>query len=115
MKLNQDFRMAVETVLYLAKNKSGEYLQAEEIAKKLKFSVGYLQKAIQALGRQGIVECKRGRIGGMKIAASVVTLKDIWEATSGALDIIDPPLTVMNKPVKAFGQAMDKVIIYKKK
>jgi Rrf2 family protein len=115
VKLNQDFRMAVETVLYLGKNKSGKYVQAEEIAKKLDFSVGYLQKAIQALSRRGIVECKRGRIGGMKIAAKMVTLRDIWEATNGALDFTDPPLPVMDKPIKAFAQAMDKVIIYKKK
>ena len=64
MKINQDFIMAVETILFLKKRKKDDYLQASEIAKSLDFSVGYLQKVIQMLSRQGIVECKRGRIGG---------------------------------------------------
>ena len=115
MKLNQDFVMAVETVLYLGKRKGAGYVQAGEIAKTLKFSVGYLQKVIQTLGRRGIVECKRGRIGGVRIGPKVVTLLDIWEASSGGLDFTDPPLAVMNKPLKAFAGELRQIVIYKKK
>ena len=115
MKLNQDFGMAVETVVYLGKKKDAKYVQAGEIAKTLKFSVGYLQKVIQNLGRRGIVECKRGRIGGARIGPKTVTLLDIWEATCGGLDFTDPPLAMMNKPLKAFADALRKIIIYKKK
>jgi len=115
VKLNQDFGMAVETVLYLGKKKGGNYVQAGRVAKTLKFSVGYLQKVIQNLGRRGIVECKRGRIGGVRIGPKVVTLLDIWEATCGGLDFTDPPLPVMDKPLKTFADAMSKIIIYKKK
>ena len=115
MKLNQDFGMAVETIVYLGKKKGANYVQAGEIAKALKFSVGYLQKVIQTLGRRGIVECKRGRIGGVKIGRKVVTLLDIWEATCGGLDFTDPPLAVMNKPLKVFAGALREIIIYKKK
>lgn len=115
MKLNQDFGMAVETVLYLGKKKNANYIQAGAIAKALNFSVGYLQKVIQSLGRHGIVECKRGRIGGVKIGRKVITMLDIWEATCGGLDFTDPPLALMNKPLKAFADALKEIIIYKKK
>jgi len=115
VKLNQDFVMAVETVLYLGKSRRGEYVQAGDIAKSLKFSVGYLQKVMQNLSRRSIVECKRGRVGGAKIVAKVVTLRDVWEATSGRLDFADPPLAVMDKPLKTFADALGKVVIYRKK
>ena len=49
MKLNQDFTMAVQTVQFLGKRKGGDYIQAEQIAEKLGFSVGYLQKVMQML------------------------------------------------------------------
>ena len=49
MKINWDFAMSVETILFLKKRKTTEYLQASEIAKALNFSVGYLQKVIQML------------------------------------------------------------------
>jgi len=115
VKLNQDFGMAVETVVYLGKKKDTKYIQAGEIAKALKFSVGYLQKVIQNLGRRGIVECKRGRIGGARIGPKTVTLLDIWEATCGGLDFTDPPLAMMNKPLKAFAAALRKIVVYGKR
>ena len=114
MKINQDFAMSVETILYLRKRKDSEYLQASEIAKTLDFSVGYLQKVIQMLSKQGIVECKRGRIGGVRIKAKVVTLLDLWEATCGGLDYRNPSLGVMKKPLKAFSDSMNQVVVCKK-
>ncbi len=114
MKINQDFGMSVETILFLKKRKTTDYLQASEIAKALDFSVGYLQKVIQMLSKQGIVECKRGRIGGVRIRAKVITLLDLWKATCGGLDYTDPALAVMKKPLKAFSDSMSKVVIYRK-
>ena len=114
MRLNQDFAMAVETINYLKKTKSAGYTQSVQIAKALNFSVGYLQKVMQTLGRHGILECKRGRIGGVKLRANVVTLLDLWKATCGELYLTDPALAVMDKPLKTFRDAMSKVIIYKK-
>ena len=40
VKINQDFVMSVETILFLKKRKKNDYLQASEIAKSLDFSVG---------------------------------------------------------------------------
>jgi DNA-binding IscR family transcriptional regulator len=115
MKLNQDFAMSVGTIIYLKQSKTVSFIQAKEIAKALNFSVGYLQKVIQTLGRQGILECKRGRIGGVRIRAATVTLLDLWKATCGGLEFTDPPLAIMENPLKAFRDALNKVVIYKKK
>lgn len=114
MKLNQDFAMAVEAMRYLGKRKSTDYIQSKKIAKALGFSVGYLQKVVQTLSKRGILECKRGRIGGVKIRSAVVTLLDLWEVTCGGLDFTDPPIATMDKPLKAFKDSMRRVVIYKK-
>lgn len=115
VKINQDFIMAVETILFLKKRKKDDYLQASEIAKSLDFSVGYLQKVIQMLSRQGIVECKRGRIGGVRIRARAITLLDLWKATCGGLDYAQPAVAAMKKPLRAFADSMDKSVIYRKR
>jgi len=115
VKLNQDFGMAVETVQFLGNRKTADYIQAAEIAKTLKFSVGYLQKVIQTLSKHGIVECKRGRIGGVRIRARNITLLDLWNVTCGELNYADPPLAIMKNPLKAFSDSMGKIVVYKKK
>lgn len=114
MKINQDFAMSVETILFLKKRKNSDFLQASEIAKTLNFSVGYLQKVIQMLSKQGLVECKRGRIGGVRIRAKTITLLDLWHATCGGLDYKAPVLAVMRQPLKAFADSMGKTVIYRK-
>ncbi len=115
MKLNQDFGMAVETVRFLKGRKGADYIQAKEIAKALDYSVGYLQKVVQTLGKFGILECKRGRIGGVRLRAKVITLLDVWKATCGDPSFTDPPLAIMDKPLKAFRDAMSKIVIHKRK
>jgi DNA-binding IscR family transcriptional regulator len=113
VKLNQDFGMAVETILYLKKKGNADYIQSKEIARELKFSVGYLQKVIQSMSKRGILECKRGRIGGVKIRANVITLLDLWETTCGQLEFTDPPLPLMKKPLKALSDALQQIVIFK--
>jgi DNA-binding IscR family transcriptional regulator len=115
MKLNHDFAMSVETILYLKEREPNDFIQAKEIAKTLNFSVGYLQKVVQTLSRHGILECKRGRIGGVKLRAKIVTLLDLWQATCGGLEFTSPPLAVMEKPLKAFRESLSKVVICKRK
>lgn len=114
MKINLDFGMSVKTILFLKKRKNNDYVQAGQIAKALDFSVGYLQKVIQMLSKHGVVECKRGRIGGVRIRAKTITLLDLWNATCGSLDISDPALTLMKKPIRAFADSLNKTVIYSK-
>ena len=115
MKINQDFAMSIETILYLNKKKSNDYVQAGLIAQTLDFSVGYLQKVIQMLSKHGIVECKRGRIGGVRLRARTITLLDLWEATCGRLELAEPSLAIMKKPMKAFADSLRSTVIYKVK
>ena len=114
MKLNQDFGMAVKTITYLKNKKMNEYIQSKEIAKQMKFSVGYLQKVVQTLSRYGIIECKRGRIGGIRIKANRVTLLDLWEATCGKLEVKPPMMPEMKAPLTAFRNSMKNIVIFSK-
>ena len=111
MKFNMDFTMAVETVQFLKKRNSNDYIQAEQIGKTLNFSVGYLQRIIQTLARHGILECRRGRIGGARLRNRKVTLLDLWNVTFGQIDIANPAVPELKKPLKAFSDAMKKVVI----
>jgi len=114
MRFNQDFEMAVETILLLKKKKRDGYLQSGEVAKNLNYSAGYLHKVTLKLGRYGIMECKRGVTGGIRIRARQITLLDVWKAIYGGFDYNHPALPVMKKPLKAFADSLDKVVIYKK-
>ena len=114
LKINQDFGMAVHTVKYLKDKNTDEYIQAGEIGKELNFSVGYLQKVIQMLGKHGLLECKRGRVGGVRLSADVITLLDLWQITCGQTEFTDPSMSIMEKPLKAFTDSMKKIIVYKK-
>jgi len=107
--------MSVETILFLKDRKTADFIQAKEIAKALNYSLGYLQKVVQTLGKYGLVECKRGRIGGVRLRAKVITLLDLWKATCGDLTFTDPPVAAMEKPLKAFRDSLSKVVIYKKR
>ena len=114
IKVNQDFGMAVKTILYLKDKKTSDYIQAGEIAKDLNYSVGYLQKVIQMLNKNGIFECKRGREGGVKLSADAVNLLDLWKITCGDPELVGPDLEIMEKPIKAFVDSMSKLYVYKK-
>ncbi len=112
MKLNLDFTMAVETIQFLQKNKSNDLIKAETVAKELDYSFGYLQKVIQVLNKQGLIECKRGRVGGMRLGKRKITLLDIWNVTLGQIDA-DLYIPELKKPVKAFADELKKVVICK--
>ena len=114
MKLNQDFTMAVETIQFLKKRKNNDFIQAGEVAKKLDFSVGYLQKVIQTLSKHGLVECKRGRIGGVRLRNKTITLLDLWAVTCGEIDTVSPAVPALKKPLKVFSDALSKVVVVKK-
>lgn len=111
MKLNMDFTMAVETIQFLQKRKNNDFIQTEKIAEKLDYSIGYLQKVIQTLSRQGLIEGKRGRIGGVRLRKRKITLLDIWTVTCGQIDTADPVVPDLKKPLKAFSDALSKVVV----
>jgi len=114
LKINQDFGMAIAAVNFLKDKDTSIYIQAGEIAKHLNFSVGYLQKVIQMLNKHGLLECKRGRIGGVRLSADSITLLELWNITCGEAELADKNLAIMEKPLKAFFDSMAKIVVYKK-
>lgn len=112
--MNQDLGMAIAAINFLKDKNTSSYIQAGEIAKSLNFSVGYLQKVIQMLNKHGLLECKRGRVGGVRLTSKTITLLDLWNITCGETEIAEPSLTIMDKPLKDFFKSMSKVIVYKK-
>ena len=113
MKFNLDFTMAVKTVQFLEKRKGNDYIQAKQIAGKLGFPVDCLQKVMQTLSRHGIIESKRGRIGGVRLRKRKITLLDLWNVMCGRIDLLDPVVPEAKKPLKAFSDAMSKAVICK--
>ena len=106
--------MAIAAIDFLKEKNTSEYIQAGEIAKALNFSVGYLQKVIQMLNKHGLLECKRGRIGGVKLSGNTITLLDLWNITCGETEFTDPSMAIMKKPLTVFFDSMSKIIVYKK-
>ncbi|UCG46238.1 MAG: Rrf2 family transcriptional regulator [Phycisphaerales bacterium] len=112
MRLNLDFIMAVRAVQFLQKRKTNDYVQAEEIAGELGFCTGYLQRVMQTLSKHGMVESKRGITGGTRLGKKKITLLDLWTFTCGRIDLADPPVPELKKPMKALADAMSKVVMW---
>ena len=114
MRLNHDFTMAVQTIQFLKQKNRDTFIQTEKIAEKCDFSLGYLQKTMQTLSRHGIVQSKRGRIGGVRLRNKNVTMLDLWNITCGTLDVSVQNVPLLEKPLKAFAAALKKTVIYQK-
>ena len=112
MKINRDFEMAVKTINYFKRRKKDEYIQSHRVAKDLNYSPGYLHKVVLRLGQRGIVHCKRGANGGLKISQDRITLYDVWKATYGDINHNANELAIMKKPLRIFAEAMDDVVLY---
>jgi Rrf2 family nitric oxide-sensitive transcriptional repressor len=64
----------------------------QRVSKATRISLPYLAKVFQDLGKAGLIEAKRGRNGGIKLAkpASRITLLDVVEALEPMNRAIDP-------------------------
>jgi DNA-binding IscR family transcriptional regulator len=67
---------------------------------------------MQTLGKHGLIESKRGRIGGAKLRKRKITLLDIWNVTCGQIDTA-PAVPALKKPLKTFSDALSKVVVCK--
>lgn len=75
----------LQAVLYLAATKDGFVYSADEISKKLNIPKEFISKILQSLTESGIVESKKGKSGGFKLAKhpSKIKLINIVEAIDG--------------------------------
>ena len=75
----------LQAILFMAANSNECVCPAEEISKKLNIPKEFISKILQSLTECGIVESKRGKSGGFKLAKhpSKIKLIDIVEAIDG--------------------------------
>jgi Rrf2 family protein len=78
---------AVRAVVELATAADGEYVKADELARRQEIPRHFLDNILTDLRRGGIVATLRGAEGGSRLArpASEITIADILRATEGPL------------------------------
>ena len=75
----------LQAVLFMATRDYNCVCPAEEVSKKLNIPKEFISKILQSLTESGIVESKKGKFGGFKLAMhpSKIKLIDIVEAIDG--------------------------------
>ena len=75
----------LQAILFMAARDFNCVCPAEEISKKLNIPKEVISKILQSLTESGIVESKKGKLGGFKLAMhpSKIKLIDIVEAIDG--------------------------------
>ena len=75
----------LQAVLFMATQEKNCVYPAEEISKKLNIPKEFISKILQSLTESGIIESKKGKSGGFKLAKqpSKIKLIDIVEAIDG--------------------------------
>jgi Rrf2 family protein len=76
---------ALQAILLMAASESDCICPAEEISKKLNIPKEFISKILQSLTESGMIESKKGKAGGFKLAKhpSKIKLIDIVEAVDG--------------------------------
>lgn len=74
MFFSKSFGYALRSVLYLADAGSGEKVQLNEIAAKLKVPRHFLGKVMKKLAKEGIIQSQKGPGGGFVIRESTMTM-----------------------------------------
>lgn len=75
----------LQAILYMAAQSNGCVCPAEEISKKLNIPKEFISKILQSMTDSGIIESKKGKSGGFKLAKhpSKIKLIDIVAAIDG--------------------------------
>jgi Rrf2 family protein len=95
--ITQTAEYALRAVVYLAMRPDSQPASALEISEAVRVPVGYLQKILRMLARQGILSAQRGSGGGFAMAkvATAISVLDILDATdSGPQRIERCPLGI---------------------
>ena len=76
---------ALQAILLMAASKNDCVCPAEEISKKLNIPKEFISKILQSLTESGLIESKKGKAGGFKLAKqpSQIKLIDIVESVDG--------------------------------
>jgi Rrf2 family protein len=88
--LNMKSRYAIRALQYLAKVYSVGPVQIDEIAETQRIPKKFLTVILSELGREGLIESRRGRDGGYWLARPPedITYSDIVRTTRGSLALV---------------------------
>jgi Rrf2 family protein len=91
VRVAQQIDYAVRGLVKLAAIPGDEYLRAADIANDLGMPKRFFEQQIAALARADLVQCRRGRAGGCRLArpAAEISLADIIVALEG--EVLDVP------------------------
>jgi len=73
--LNQTAEYALRVVVHLAGLPAGESARAAALASELDIPANYLSKILHQLAAEGILESRRGRAGGFRLAVAASRLR----------------------------------------
>ena len=95
VRMSEAVSLALHAAGLLA-GSSGRLLRTKEMARLLRVSEAHLSKVLQRMTRAGQVKPTRGPGGGFGLArpAEEISLKDIYEAVEGPLDVATCPFNI---------------------
>jgi Rrf2 family protein len=81
MLFNQTTTYAIRAIAYLARQPDNRFIGANEIAEEVGAPANYLGKTLQIYVRNGILQARRGKTGGLRLVANPeeTTLWDLLE------------------------------------
>lgn len=103
MQITRQSEYAIKILVDLASSPRGEIVHSKAIAERKKIPEKFLQKTIQVLVRTGMVESRRGTLGGVRLAVDPdsLTVVDVITAIEGPVTInlcMDDSFDCDNKP-----------------
>ncbi len=104
MQITRQSEYAIKILVDLASVPQGEVVHSKAIAERKKIPEKFLQKTIQVLVRAGMVESRRGNLGGVRLAVDPdsLTIADVVAAIEGPVTInlcMDDRFSCENKSV----------------
>lgn len=89
MLLTKRNEYALQAMIVLARQHDGQALPASFLAKKFKTTSAFMSKIGQQLTRAGLLDSKRGKVGGLFLGRSAdkILVRDIFAAVDGALSV----------------------------
>lgn len=92
MRVPQRLDIALRAMVELARLDESERMAASELSARLDLPRRFLEQQITELANKGLLECRRGRGGGCRLArsASKMTVADVAAVVEGG--ILDNPV-----------------------
>ena len=87
MQLTRQAEYAIRTILELSRLPEGNFIQTRAVALQQELPEKFLNKTIQILTRNGLVETRRGMLGGIRLAVKPgeITIADVIAAIEGKI------------------------------